>query len=93
MKYKRKAGDVFFDFCSTQTYRAFQRKFGTFGELMGRGFVYQLGNETEDCYHLPEMSDDELIELISQSVQEGKDLVLDVSKQNRCKPYTKGCLY
>lgn len=93
MKYKRNVGNVFFDFCNSQTYHAFQRKFGTFGELAGRGFVYQLGDEAEDCYHLPEMSDEDLINLISQSVQTKRDLVLDISKENRCKPYAKGCLY
>ena len=93
MKYKRNAGDVFFDFCNTQTYRAFQRMFGTFGELIGRGFVYQLGDEAEDCYHLPEMTDEDLITLISASVKTGEDLVLKKAKRNRCKPYAKGCLY
>ena len=71
----------------------FRRKFGNvLYHEPGGGLAYD-PNNTKKSYTFPEsVSEEQVEELMERSVQENKDLIIDLVK-NRPVVYKPGCLY
>ena len=71
----------------------FRRKFGNVFYLEpGGGLAYD-PNNTKKSYTFPEsMSEEQVEELMERCVEENKDLIFDLVKNNRVV-YKPGCLY
>lgn len=71
----------------------FKRKFGNVFYLEPGGGLTYHHNKTDEYYFLPEsVSEEQVEELMERSVQENKDLIIDLVK-NRPVVYKPGRLY
>ncbi len=70
----------------------FRRKFGNVLYHEPGGLMYH-PKDTNNYYFFPEsVSEEQIAELMARSVQENKDLIIDLVK-NRPVVYKPGCLY